>query len=101
MQEIFQKCGWANPKAIASEAGPSTLSLSSKNENIKENKKRKVGTALDDILEEMKNKQIRREEEKKENSIRFEALMQQRQKQHEEKMTMIHQLLNAISKNKN
>lgn len=75
MNEIFEKCGWANPKALASEAGPSTsqVPFSSKNENIKEkNKKRKVDV-LDDILEKMKDKQIKREKEKKENktSLRY------------------------------
>lgn len=66
MHKIFQNSGWANPKAIASEAGPSTsqISSSSENENIKEkSKKRKIKTALEDILEK-KDKQIKREEKK-------------------------------------
>lgn len=103
MDEIFQKSGWVNPKAIASEAGPSTsqVPLSPKNENIKENKKkRKIETALDDILENMRNKQIRKEEEKKENISRLEKFMQQKKAQYEEKMTIMQQLLNIISKKK-
>lgn len=81
MHEIFQNSGWANPKAIASEAGPSTSQISplTENMNIKEkSKKRKPETALDDILEKMKDKQIKREEEKKENASRFETLMEQK-----------------------
>lgn len=104
MHEIFQKSGWANPAALASEAGPTTFQVpfSSKNENVQEkSKKRKVEAILDDIVEKMKDKQIRKEEEKKENSARFEVLIQQRKKQHEEKMTMMQQLLHIISKNKN
>lgn len=103
MHEIFQKSGWANPAALASEAGPTTLQLpfSSKNENVQEkSKKRKVETILDDI-EKMKDKQIRKEEEKKENAARFEVLVQQREKQHEGKMTMMKELLHIISKSKN
>lgn len=104
MHEIFQNSGWANSKAIASEAGPSPsqISSSSEKENIKEkSQKRKIETVLDDILEKMKGKQIKREEEKKENLTRFETLMEQRKKQHEEKINMMQQLLDIISKNTN
>lgn len=103
MHEIFGKSGWANPKAIASESGPSTSqsSFSLKNDNVEQkNNKRKADTTLNEILQNMKNKQIKKEEDKKETTVRFEKLMQQKDKQHEEKMSIMKQLLHTISNNK-
>lgn len=106
MHEMFDKSGWVNPKAIASENGPFTsqVSFSSKNDNIEnikqKSKKRKIDTTLDDILQNMKDKQVKKEENKKETAARFEILVQQRNKQHEEKISMMQQLLDTIRENK-
>lgn len=71
MNEIFGKTGWANPKAIASEAGPcdeqKTVSDSSwtNNDNKKISKKRKIDTILEDFISEMKDDKIQREKKKR------------------------------------
>nr|XP_012235055.1 PREDICTED: uncharacterized protein LOC105679555 [Linepithema humile] len=74
MHEIFGKSGWANPKAIATEAGPSTsneeaILLESSSKNCKNNEgksnKRKIETIINNFILDMKEERAEREKKGK------------------------------------
>lgn len=72
MYELFGKSGWANPKATASEAGPSSSASSTdENINIMEmplTKKPKSEKLLDEFVKQMKQDRQEREKRKEEKS---------------------------------
>lgn len=105
MHEILGKTGWANPKAIASEAGPScseqatvSESFGINDDNKKKFKKRKIGTIFDDFMSDMKEERAQREEKRKAKEIWFQELKEQRERQHQEKIVMMQKLLESINK---
>jgi len=103
MYELFGKSGWANPKATASEAGPSTSSASStdENRNIREElptKKSKSEKLLDEFVKQMKQDRQDRETKKEERKlVILRELKEQKEKQHKEKMDIMKKFCEAIS----
>jgi len=105
MHEIFGTSGWANPKALASEAGPlSSKNSNSDKENNKDNlsgpstKKLKMEKALPEFLAQMK--QDRQEKEKIREEGKLVALQQlkdQKEKHHQEKMDIMRKFCEAIA----
>lgn len=107
MHEIFGKSGWANPKAIATEAGPSTsneqailLECSSKNCKNNEGKsnKRKIETIIDNFILDMKEERVEREKKRQAKEALFQDLKDQRERQHREKIEVMQKLFEAIAK---
>lgn len=104
MHEMFGKTGWANPKAIASEAGPceqttvSDSSLTNINDNERKSKKRKIETVVNDLMSDIKEQNAQREEKRKAKETWFQELKEQRERQHQEKIAIMQKLLEIINK---
>ncbi|XP_039313227.1 uncharacterized protein LOC113002797 isoform X2 [Solenopsis invicta] len=101
MNELFGKSGWANPKATASDSGPSSLANSTdENSNIKKPaiKKLKSDKLLDEFVKQMKEDRQEREKKKEERQlIILQELKEQKEKQHKEKMNIMKTFCEAIS----
>lgn len=105
MHEIFGKSGWANPKATASEAGPSIQEETLSDESFKSNKrcegrpvKRKMETIVENLISDIKEEKAEKEKKRQAKEILFHDLKDQRERQHQEKMAMMDKLLQAITK---
>lgn len=104
MHEMFGKTGWANPKAIASEAGSceqttvSDSSLTNINDNKRKSKKRKIETVVNDLMSDIKEQKAQREEKRKAKETWFQELKEQRERQHQEKIAIMQKLLEIINK---
>lgn len=105
MHEIFEKTGWANPKAIASEAGPceqatvSDSSLTNVNDNKeRKSKKRKIETVVNDLMSDIKEQKAQREEKRKAKETWFKEQKEQRERQYQEKIAIMQKLLEVINK---
>lgn len=103
MHEIFGKTGWANPKAIATEAGPSAQqaivsdSLWTNDDKKKRCNKRKIEAVLNDYISDMKEERTEKEKKKQAKEV-LKKLGKQREKQHKEKIAIMQQFLEAITK---
>lgn len=103
MDELFGKSGWANPKATASEAGPS-FSANVTNENLNLNikepvtKKLKSDKLLHEFVKEMKEDKHEREKNKETRQLMvLQELKEQKEKQHKEKMDIMKKFCEAIT----
>lgn len=104
MHEIFGKSGWANPKAIATEAGPSneeiTLPTScpkSDEHTAGKPKKRKIEDIMGNFISDIKEDRAEKEKKRQAKEAWFQDLQEQRERQHQEKMKMMQNLLEAIA----
>lgn len=86
MNELFGSTGWAQPVATASEAGPANVA----SEEPKTTK-RKLETILKDSTIDKKKY---REEKLKIQKENYDRLLEQREKHHREKMTLLQSIIN-------
>lgn len=106
MNEIFGKSGWANPKALASEAGPSNKEIEnlskpfpkSDDNSTEKSKKRKIEVIMDNFISDIKGERIKRDKKRRVKTALLYEIKEQREKQHREKMQMMQNLLEAITK---
>lgn len=111
MDEIFGSTGWANPVAVASEAGPASSSsnpeassphspeASSSGTPIsattkQQPKKRRLDSILEKSIEE---KRLMRNERAKEKQQNFDKLIELKKQQHKEKNDILKCILNAMN----
>lgn len=105
MNEIFGKSGWANPPAVASEAGPDSQEATA-SENVstrggnstKNPKKRKRETIMDTFISEMQEERVEKERRREAKAAWFEDLKTQRERHHQEKLQMMQQLFENMIK---
>lgn len=98
MDDLFGKSGWANPKALTSEAGPSSSGPTDKNKNEEPATKRlkKSEKALHDFMKQIKEDRQEREKIKSEKKEAILKKIQNEKKQHEEKMDVMIKFCEAI-----
>lgn len=107
MDELFRKSGWANPIAIASDAGPSSpanLIDENKNDEQPAAKKLKSEKVLDEFVKQMKQDRQEREKQREERKLAIlQALKEkiiistQRENHHKEKMDIMKKFCEAIA----
>lgn len=90
----------ANPKAIASDAGPSSPAIST-DENKNEEpvpKKQKSEKVLNEFIKQLKQDRQEREKKKKERKLAIlQELKNEKQKQHNEKIDVMKKFCKAIA----
>lgn len=104
MDELFGKSGWANPIAIASDAGPSSpanLIDDNKNDEQPATKKLKSEKVLDEFVKQMKQDRQEREKQREERKLAIlQELKDQRENHHKEKMDIMKKFCEAIASKK-
>ncbi|XP_034255480.1 uncharacterized protein LOC117653733 [Thrips palmi] len=108
MDEIFGKSGWAEPKALATEAGPGPgpgSSAASASDSPPVAKKARAEVLLDKFVEELRRERKEREEakrrEKEAKEAAFQKLQMERkslkEQMHRETMEMMRKMTEAIT----